>query len=477
MIRHVTYAVTRRVSVLGTTWRRCPVVWPFSRAGGAARARERSRAFALMTALALTLQLVTINPAPVLAHVPDYPVPNGHFFTQAGGVGGESLVGFSISNEGGIPFWEEYKRLGGIRSLGYPASKRFVWSDSMAQVVQRGILVWHPERNRADLANVLDQLSSAGYDDWLREAKGIPAPFDAHEEDGLEFDAVKARRMGFLDANPAVKQRFLAERNWQDLYGLPVSFDETEQAWVLRTQRVAMQQWKMDVPGARKGTITLVSGGDLVREAGLLEAAVMAPEIPTVYRVPNPERPKRMIVPKLRMDAPIATFTLDQLEKDGALPSPKRGEDVAWYDYSGRAGEANNAVFAGHVDWQGRAAVFARIKELVNGDQIILVGDGGTRFTYEVMGCDDVECHLPMSSRPDVDEFVGFSAFSHLTMITCEGQWDRIKRDYSHRRIARARLVDVASGAGQPQELLAEQLPYDYWLFTADAAEQVPRTR
>jgi hypothetical protein len=435
--------------------------------------RWRAYLASALAMLALSAHQVFV-PAAALAHVPDYPVPNGHFYTQARGTGGESLVGYRISDDGGIPFWSEYRRLGGIRALGYPASRRFIWNGWVAQVVQKGILVWHPERGRAELAHVLDDLSSNGYDDWLREFKSVPAPFDPHEEEGLSFEQVRDRRLAYLDLNEAIKQRFLAERNWMDLYGLPTAFDETEQAWVLRTQRAVFQQWQMDVPWARKGTVTIAHGGDLAKEAGLIPEAIQAPEIPTVYRSPSPEKPKRMLIPKLRVDAPIATFGLHEIEKDGALPSPKRAEDVAWYDYSGRAGEANNAVFSGHLDWQGRPAVFARIKELVNGDQIILVGENGTRFVYQVLGCDDVECHLPMASRPDVDEFIGFSAFSHLTMISCEGEWDRIKRDYSHRRIVRARLVAITDERNQPKEMLAEQLPYDHWLYTADAPD-LPR--
>ena|GEM_PF-1512514 len=425
---------------------------------------------ALLSVLALVLQYVVAVPPAAQAHVPDYPVPNGHFFTQTNGIGGESLVGFTISNADGVPLWSEYQRLGGVRTLGYPASRRFIWNGWVAQVVQRGILIWHPEESRAELANVLDDLSSAGYDDWLRREHGIPAPFDPHEEEGLDYQQVKARRLGFLDSNPAIKQRFLAERSWEDLYGLPTAFDENDQAWVLRTQRTAFFYWKVDKPWARKGTVTIAGGGDLAKEAGLLPPDALEPEIPTVYHAASPERPVRMIVPKIKIDAPVATFGLDQIGPDGSLPTPKDGTEVAWYDYSGRAGEANNAVFAGHVDWNGRAAVFARIKELVNGDQIILVGENGTRFTYEVLGCDDVECHLPLSSRPDVDEFIGFSTFAHLTMITCEGQWDRIKHDYSHRRIVRARLVAITNADGTPQEILAEPLPYSSWIYTADAA-------
>jgi hypothetical protein len=429
---------------------------------------------ALLAGLAFSLQSLLAHPTAALAHVPDFPIPGGHFYTQARGQGIESLTGYAISDADGIPFWSEYKRLGGIRGLGYPASKRFIWNGWAAQVVQRGILVWHPETARAELAHVMDDLSSAGYDGWLREFKSVPPPFDPHEEEGMTYEQVQARRLKFLDGNAQIKQRFMAERNWQDVYGLPVSFDDTEQAWVLRTQRAVFQYWKVDVPWARKGTVTIAAGGDLAKEAGMLPETVLAPEIPNVYRAEKPEKPKRMLIPKLRVDAPIATFGIDQLEKDGALPAPKRGEDVAWYDFTARAGEANNAVFSGHVDWNGVNAVFSRIKELVNGDQIILVGDGNTRFTYEVLGCDDVECHLPLSSRPDVDEFIGFSAFSHLTMITCEGQWDSIKKDYSHRRIVRARLISVSTEKNEPLQVVAEQLPYEYWVFTADAPE-LPR--
>ena len=432
------------------------------------------RLASLLASLGLALHLVLAGPAPLaLAHTPDYPIPNGHFYTQAGG-SPELLAGFAISNDGGIPFWREYQRLGGVRSLGYPISRRFNWGSWTAQAVQRGVMVWYPDRGRVELANVMDELSSAGFDDWLRDVKLIPAPFDPHEEDGMDFAAVQARRLAFLDRNPAVKQRFLAERNWMELYGLPVSFDEMEHVWVLRAQRVVFQQWKVDLPWARRGQITMAHGGDLAKEAGLIPAEVAGPEAPTIYRAQSPERPVRMQVPKLGINAPITAYGLDQLEADGALPAPRRADEVAWYDYSGRAGEANNGVYSGHVDWLGRPAVFTRIKELVNGDVIVLVGDRGSRFTYEVLGCDDVECHLPLASRPDVDEFVGYSAFSHLTMITCEGEWDRIRRDYSHRRIVRARLVGVTDAAGTPQELIAEQFPPHYPIFSADAAQPRP---
>src|SRR5207248_3748480 len=196
---------------------------------------------------AVAAQLVLISALPAQAHVPDYPIPNGHFFTEANGANPESLVGYTISNDGGIPFWNEYQRLGGVRTLGYPASKRFVWNGWVAQVVQRGILVWHPEDGRAELANVMDDLSAAGYDDWLLAEKGIPPAGDAQAEQNMSFDQIRAGRLALLDQNDAIKRRFLSERNWADFYGLPVSSGETGQAVVLRAQRSVLYQWKIDV--------------------------------------------------------------------------------------------------------------------------------------------------------------------------------------------------------------------------------------
>lgn len=75
---------------------------------------------------------------------------------------------------------------------------------------------------------------------------------------------------------------------------------------------------------------------------------------------------------------------------------------------------------------------------------------------------------LPLSGTPDVDEFVGCSAFTHLTMITCGGPWDRIKRAYSHQRIVRARLVAVE---GSTVEIVAQPLGERGFIFRADQAK------
>lgn len=82
---------------------------------------------------------------------PDYPLKNGHFYSQAVPDAPRGF-GFSIADAAGVPLWREYRRLGGLEKLGYPVSRRFVWGESVAQAVQAGVLRWRSNRGRADLA-------------------------------------------------------------------------------------------------------------------------------------------------------------------------------------------------------------------------------------------------------------------------------------------------------------------------------------
>ncbi|MDP2743586.1 MAG: hypothetical protein Q8P00_00780, partial [Dehalococcoidia bacterium] len=51
-------------------------------------------------------------------------------------------------------------------------------------------------------------------------------------------------------------------------------------AYVIRNQRDAIQQWKTDMPWAKAGAVTIVNGGDIFKEAGLLVGDAAAPENP-----------------------------------------------------------------------------------------------------------------------------------------------------------------------------------------------------
>ncbi len=80
----------------------------------------------------------------------DFPVPYGHFYTQAT-PGLEGGQGFSITDAGGIAFWSEFLRLGGVTELGYPLSRRFALDGEVYQLVQGGLLRWEPHSQQAHL--------------------------------------------------------------------------------------------------------------------------------------------------------------------------------------------------------------------------------------------------------------------------------------------------------------------------------------
>jgi hypothetical protein len=79
----------------------------------------------------------------------DYSIPNGHFFTQA--APGQNGNGYRVANEAGIPFWDAFRAHGGVDTLGYPLTRRFVWNGTIVQAFQKGVLRWLPAEARTEL--------------------------------------------------------------------------------------------------------------------------------------------------------------------------------------------------------------------------------------------------------------------------------------------------------------------------------------
>jgi hypothetical protein len=89
----------------------------------------------------------------------EYDVPNGRFYSQAGGKDG--LTGFSVTDDDGVRLWSEFKRAGGVEALGHPLTRRFVSFHEVVQVVENGVLHWDPEERRAYVGPFPPDLKSA----------------------------------------------------------------------------------------------------------------------------------------------------------------------------------------------------------------------------------------------------------------------------------------------------------------------------
>ena len=147
----------------------------------------------------------------------------------------------------------------------------------------------------------------------------------------------------------------------------------------------------------------------------------------------------QLIIDKVGVNAPVSRFGIDE----NLVPEvPYTATDVAWYDFSARPGTGGNAIFAGHVTWNG-PAVFYDLDKLAEGDEVRLQGYDGTRVVYRVSSVFQVD-----NSDPDSLKVMWDTTADVITIITCSGKFfetgDPILRgDYTHRLIVRGDLISV----------------------------------
>jgi LPXTG-site transpeptidase (sortase) family protein len=145
--------------------------------------------------------------------------------------------------------------------------------------------------------------------------------------------------------------------------------------------------------------------------------------------------PLRVIIDRLRVDAPVVEMGMDSR---GLPEAPVTSDEVAWYNFSSPVGEGGNAVFAGHINWEGDWAVFAKLDELEPGDNIRLVWSNDREYVYKVVENFQVDPEDPDSLKvmaPTEDDVI--------TLITCGGEWRPDSRSpiggsYDRRTIIRA---------------------------------------
>jgi len=208
----------------------------------------------------------------------DYGIAGGHFFTQTNGRT-DSPAGFSVTDADGIPLWTAFSKLGGVDVLGYPVTRRFQMDGFFVQAFQKSVLQWRSDQKSFAFLNTFDVLHDRGRDDWLQVYRQTPPPQDTRADSGLTFEKVMARHLSLLDRTPpALKDRFLADPDWLDHYGLPVAIQDSANSVVVRAQRASLQYWKEAVPWAAKGSVTVANGGDLAKEAGMFPWLAVTPE-------------------------------------------------------------------------------------------------------------------------------------------------------------------------------------------------------
>lgn len=162
------------------------------------------------------------------------------------------------------------------------------------------------------------------------------------------------------------------------------------------------------------------------------------PTQPTPVLPPLGQGGYRMVIDRIGVDAGVFPYGLDQ---DRVPQVPLNPWDVAWYDFSAQPGTGGNAVFAGHVTWNGRA-VFFDLGRLAPGDTVRLVSSNGAELVYTV-----TSAYLVDPNDREALAVMGPADGDVITIVTCGGTFFRtgdpvFGGDYTNRLIVRGVLTD-----------------------------------
>lgn len=134
---------------------------------------------------------------------------------------------------------------------------------------------------------------------------------------------------------------------------------------------------------------------------------------------------RRIVIPAIAVDSEVVEAEI----KNGEWQVPKFV--VGHLQGTANPGDKGNAVFSGHLQSLSSGNVFARLGELSPGDQIYILSSEN-QYLFEVRELKVVANTDLSVVQPTTDETV--------TLITCTGTWDFVRRDYRQRTIVVAKL-------------------------------------
>lgn len=169
----------------------------------------------------------------------------------------------------------------------------------------------------------------------------------------------------------------------------------------------------------------------------LTPQATPAPLTPaaTPTETPDDSPMKRLIIPKAGIDAPFVT--LGVIAATNTMDSPKDKDHVGYYDFSPTPTHGGNTVLSGHVDWYtGETGVFWNLKKLQPGDEVDIQLEDGRVVRYRV-----TDTELYDADSAPVEQIIGPTPVESVTLITCEGVFNRAAAEYNKRRVVRAERI------------------------------------
>ncbi len=132
--------------------------------------------------------------------------------------------------------------------------------------------------------------------------------------------------------------------------------------------------------------------------------------------------PVALTIPALETDTRLIGL---RKNTDGSLQVPEDPMRAGWYSQGPAPGDDGPAVIVGHVDSFRGPGIFARLDELVTGDQVSVRRADGSIVAFVVQS---VQTYAKRDF-PTEAVYIGDSTTS-LRLITCGGEFDKSARSY-----------------------------------------------
>lgn len=156
------------------------------------------------------------------------------------------------------------------------------------------------------------------------------------------------------------------------------------------------------------------------------------PIVPIEERVKTTP-PNHIEIPSISLNANVVQVGVT---KDNVMEVPHDTSEVGWYNLGAKPGDTGGAILTAHYDTTtGRPAIFYNLRKLKPGDIIYIKMEDNQELLFQVTDL----FSEPVNNFP-TDLLFGNFPDKKLILITCDGVWNPLEKNYSKRLVVYATL-------------------------------------
>ncbi|MDG0791743.1 class F sortase [Cohnella ginsengisoli] len=143
--------------------------------------------------------------------------------------------------------------------------------------------------------------------------------------------------------------------------------------------------------------------------------------------------PARIYIPAIDLHAEVAPVNV---KDNGQMDVPKDDKTVGYLLNGVYPGAIGNAVMDGHYDNYKGAAVFFHLKQLHQGDVVVVKNKDGGTIEFAVESVQSFK-----TTEAPLSRIFGKTDEARLNLITCSGKYSRSKKEHQERLVVFTRRI------------------------------------